>query len=73
VRDRRLKRIEAIVQRQERVPAKGNDDGLFLDRQHRGLCIRRAGRKIADRTAFLPLGHGLLVDAVRLESALRLS
>src|ERR1019366_5624323 len=64
VRNRRLERIEAIVQRQERVPAKGNDDGLFLDRQHRGLCIRGAGGKITDRTAFLPLGHGLLVDAV---------
>jgi hypothetical protein len=28
------------------------------------FCVRRAGRKIADRTAFLPLGHGLLIDAV---------
>src|ERR1017187_1679481 len=46
------------------MPAKGNDDGLVLDRQHRGFCIRGAGGKIADRTAFLPLGHGLLVDAV---------
>src|ERR1039458_2194767 len=63
-RDRRLERIEAIVQRQERVPAKGNDDGLFLDRQHRGFYIRGAGGMIADRTALLPLGHGLLVDAV---------
>ena len=26
--------------------------------------MRGAGGKIANRTAFLPLGHGLLVDAV---------
>jgi hypothetical protein len=73
VRDRRLECIEAIVQRQQRVPAKGNDDGFVFGRQDRGLRIRGAGGKIADRTALLPLGHGILVDAVASGSALRLA
>ena len=34
VRDGRLKRIEAVIKRQERVPAEGNHDGLLLDREH---------------------------------------
>jgi hypothetical protein len=58
------RRLLAIVRDDEVCQAKGNDDGLVLDRQHRGFCIRGAGGKIADRTAFFPLGHGLLVDAV---------
>jgi hypothetical protein len=33
VRDRRLQGIEAIVQRQERMLAEGDDDGLVLDAQ----------------------------------------
>jgi hypothetical protein len=27
----RLKRVEAIVERQKRMPPEGDDDGLFLD------------------------------------------
>jgi hypothetical protein len=61
-RDRR--RMEAIVQRQERLPAKGNMMASSSTDNTEAFCIRRAGRKIADRTAFLPLGHGLLIDPV---------
>lgn len=52
--------------RQQRMPAKGNDNGLVLDREDRGFCILGARGKIANRIALLPLGHGLLVDAVAL-------
>ena len=31
VRDRRLERIEAVVERQKRLAPKGDDDGLVLD------------------------------------------
>ena len=31
VRDRRLKGIQAIIERQQRMLAKGNDDGFVLD------------------------------------------
>ncbi len=34
LRDRGLKRIEAVVERRQRVLAKRNDDGLLLDRQN---------------------------------------
>ena len=34
VRDRRLKRVEAVVERQQRVPAEGDDDCLLLGREH---------------------------------------
>ena len=33
MRDCRLKSIEAVIQRQQRMPAKGDDDGLILKRQ----------------------------------------
>lgn len=37
LRDRGLKSVEAIVQRQQRVPAKGNDNGFLLKRKNGGL------------------------------------
>src|ERR1700690_854802 len=64
MRDRRLQGIETIIERQQRVPAKGDDDRLLPDRQHRGLRLARAGWQIGDRTALLPLGDGLRVDPV---------
>ena len=42
MRDRRLQGIEAIVERQQRMLAEGDDDRLLLGRQH-----RRAGRSWA--------------------------
>ena len=44
MRNCRLQRIEAIVERQQGVPAKRDDDCLILDRQHCGLRLFRAGR-----------------------------
>src|ERR1700730_12550164 len=66
MRDRRLQGIEAIVERQERMAAEGDDDRLLLDRQHRGFRALRSGRQIGDRAALLPLGDGLRIDAVAL-------
>jgi hypothetical protein len=34
VRDGGLQRVEAVVQRQQRVAPERNDDGLLLDREH---------------------------------------
>ena len=39
MRDRRLQRIEAVVERQQRMPPEGDDDGLLLDRQNGGLRL----------------------------------
>ena len=35
MRDGRLQCVQAIIERQKRMPAEGDDDRLFLDRQHR--------------------------------------
>src|SRR6266496_5038416 len=64
MRDRRLQGVEAIVERQQRVPAEGDDDRLLFDRQHRRLRTPGAGWQIGDRAALLPLGDGLRIDAV---------
>ena len=64
VRDRRLQGIETIVQRQQRVPAKRDDDGLLSGRQHGRLRVLRTCRQIGDRGPLAPLGHGLLIDPV---------
>ena len=34
MRDGRLERVEAVVERQQRVPAEGDDDRLLGGRQH---------------------------------------
>src|SRR5215212_3118348 len=59
-----LERIEAIIERQERVPPKGNDDRLFPEREHRRLGLLGTGALVLDRGALLPLGRGLRIDAV---------
>jgi hypothetical protein len=55
-----LQGIEAAVEWQQRVLAKGNDDGLILDRQD----SRFGFPQIGDRPASPPFGDSLLVDAV---------
>ena len=64
MRDRRLQRIEAVIERQQRVAPEGDDDRLFLDGEHRRPRLLRAGRQVGDRGPLLPLGDGLLVDPV---------
>jgi len=38
--------IEAIIQRQQRMPPERNDDRLLVESQHRGFCILWPGRQI---------------------------
>src|SRR5215212_12202789 len=64
MRDGGLERIEAGVQRQERVPPKGNNDRLLFAREYRRARLLGTGALVLDRGALLPLGHGLRVDPV---------
>lgn len=64
MRDRRLKRVEAIIERQQRMTTEGDDDRLVFQRQHPGMRLLRPPRQISDRGPLLPLRHGLLVDPV---------
>jgi hypothetical protein len=48
VRNGRLQRIEAVVERQQRVPPKGDDHRLFLGRRHRRSGVLRPSRQIGD-------------------------
>ena len=62
--DRGLKSIKTIVQRQQRVSAKGNDDRFFLYRKNRGSWRPGSGWKVGDRRTLLPLKNGLGVDVI---------
>jgi hypothetical protein len=62
VRNCGLQRVEAIVQRQQRVPAKGHGDGLLLGTEHRGNWLR-AHTGIGCSRTIAPLGHRFRVDA----------
>src|SRR5215217_5356887 len=64
MREGGLEGIEAVVQRQERVAPKGNDDRLFLEREHRRLGLLGSGGPVGNRATLLPLGDGLRVDPV---------
>ena len=48
MRDRRLQGVQAVIKRQQSVPAERNHDGFFLDRQDRGLWLSRTCRQIVD-------------------------
>lgn len=73
MRDCRLQCIEAVIERQQRISAKGNDNGLLLDVEHRRSRLFRAGRKVRNRGPLPPLGDGLLIVPVTLRRVLRLS
>ena len=60
----RLQRIEAIVERQQRMPPEGDDDRLVLDGKDGRLGFLGACRKIGNGLALLPLRDSLLVDTV---------
>src|SRR5664279_6414883 len=66
MRDRRLKGVMAVVERQERMTPEGDDDRLLLDREDRRLRFPWTGRQIGRRGPLLPFGDGLLVDPVAL-------
>src|SRR3954470_8316579 len=64
MRDCRLECVQAVIERQKRMPAEANDDRLFLDRQHRRSRLLWSRPSVHDRAARLPLAHRLLIDAV---------
>src|SRR5690606_25742349 len=64
VRDRRLQGVEAVIQGQQRVPAKGDDDRLFLDRQHGRPGLLRPSLPVIESPALPPLRHRLRIDPV---------
>jgi len=66
VRDRGLQGIESIIERQQCVSAKRDNNRFPFARQDCGMRILRAGRKIGYGCSALPFGDGLLVDAVAL-------
>ena len=63
VRDRRLQGVEAVVERQQRMPAEGDDDRLLLDRQHGRLgppSARSADRRPRSALFHLATVFGLI-------------
>ncbi len=61
--DGRLQGIETVVKRQQRMPAKGNDNSFLLKRKDGGLR-GWPGLPIRNRGPIPPLGDGLRVDAM---------
>lgn len=63
LRDSGLQGMEAVVQRQKGMLAKGHNDGFFFRREGRGAG-RRPHRRILHRSALAPFGHRLRIDVV---------
>ena len=64
MRDRGLQRVEAVVQRQQRVSPKGDDHSLFFNRKGCRSWVLWNRGQIGGRGPLLPFGDGLLVDPV---------
>ena len=64
--DRRLQRIKAIIERQQRMLAESDGDGLFLRRQHRRSRHLRPHGGVLDEVALLPFSDGLGIETVAL-------
>lgn len=75
MRDRRLQRIKAVVQRQQGVPPEGYNHRLLGFGQDGGMRGLRPSLQILDRRPFTPLRHRLGIDsqfpAQRRERSLR--
>ncbi|ESX20348.1 hypothetical protein X747_29040 [Mesorhizobium sp. LNJC384A00] len=71
IRNHGVQRAEAIIKRQQRVPAEGDNDNLFLDRRNRRSRLSGAGGQIGGRGPLLPFGDGLLIDPVLLGQRLQ--
>lgn len=64
MRDGWLQCIKAVVQRQQGMPAKGNDRRLIRNGQDSGTRLPRPCWQIGGRGPTLPLRHRLLVNAI---------
>jgi hypothetical protein len=68
-----LEGIEAIIERQERVLAKGDDQRFFRFAEHCRPRLSGSHPSIAHRTTSAPFSSGLGIDAVAAASTLRLA
>jgi hypothetical protein len=64
LRDGGLESVEAVIKRQERVLAKGHDDGLLLTSQGRGMAFFGSHGSVLHEGTLAPLMNGLGVDVV---------
>jgi len=62
--DTRLQRIQAVVQRQERVAPERHNGGFFLRGQHRRCWLLRPHGRVMNKIPSTPLRRRLLIDAV---------
>ena len=62
MRKRWLQGIEAIVQRQERVPPECDDHRLFIFAENCGARLSRSGLSILNSLSLAPLGNRLGID-----------
>jgi len=73
MRDGGLQGIRAVVQRQQGMPTKGDDDGLVLDAEHGGPRLFGARRQVVDELRCVYLAMVFWLTPWRLARALRLS
>ena len=64
MRDARLKRVEAVIERQQGVPPEGDDHRLLFWAQDGRAPLLRSHRRVRNEVALAPLGHRLRTDAV---------
>jgi hypothetical protein len=72
-RDAGLERVEAVIERQQGVPTKGDDHGLLLDGEHRRAGLLGPHRRVSRGLASAPLLDGVGLMLWRRASALTLS
>src|SRR6185312_4778905 len=64
MRNRRLKGVETIVERQQRMLAEGDDQRFFLLGENRRMRLLRSHPSVAGRTSPPPFGDRLRIDPV---------
>ena len=70
VGNRRLQRVEAIIEGQERASTELDDQRFLVGRQHRRVRHLRPHRTVLEACAPPPLGHRLGIDPVALAQRL---
>ena len=64
MRDARLKRVEAVIERQQGVLSEGDDHRLLFRAQDGRTHLLRPHRSVRDEVALPPLGHRLRIEAI---------
>ena len=64
MRDRRLERVEAVVERQQCMAAEGDHQRLFLLAENGRAALLWPHRRIIDGLPLAPLRHRLRIDPV---------